>query len=73
MGWLPDEARIPEAGTFAEKNGLEYSFTKVNLGELAHPNTVRFKLEGEMVPWCQVTGLLLAAVRSVLQKLMISQ
>ena len=56
MGWLPDDARIPEAGTFAEKNGLEYSFTKVNLGELAHPNTVRFKLVGENGAVCQVTG-----------------
>ena len=46
MGWLPDDARIPEARTFAGKNGLEYSFAKVNLGELAHPNTVKFKLIG---------------------------
>ena len=56
MGWLPDDVRIPEARTFARENGLEYSFAKVNLGELAHPNTVRFKLIGKEGATCQVTG-----------------
>ena len=56
MGWLPDDARIPEAKTFAEQNSLEYSFAKVNLGDLAHPNTVRFKLVGENGAVCQVIG-----------------
>ena len=56
MGWLPDDARIPEARTFAGKNGLEYSFAKVNLGELAHPNTVKFKLIGAGGAVCQVIG-----------------
>jgi len=56
MGWLPDDARIPEARIFAGENGLEYSFAKVNLGDLAHPNTVRFKLIGASGAACQVTG-----------------
>jgi len=56
MGWLPDDARIPEARNFAGENSLEYSFAKVNLGELAHPNTVRFKLVGENGAVCQVIG-----------------
>lgn len=56
MGWLPDDARIPQAKSLAEKNGLAYSFDKVNLGELAHPNTVRFRLVGAGGASCQVTG-----------------
>lgn len=56
MGWLPDDARIPQAKSLAEKNGLLYSFVKVNLGELAHPNTVRFRLVGAGGASCQVTG-----------------
>lgn len=56
MGWLPDDARIPQAKTFAQQIGLKYSFVKVNLGELAHPNTVRFLLKGKSGKECQVTG-----------------
>lgn len=56
MGWLPDDARIPDARGFAGDSGLEYSFYKVNLGELAHPNTVRFRLIGVNGAACEVTG-----------------
>ena len=44
MGWLPDDARIPQAMDFAQKQGLEYEFSTINLGDLTHPNTVYFKL-----------------------------
>ncbi|MGL5206451.1 MAG: L-serine ammonia-lyase, iron-sulfur-dependent subunit beta [Acidaminococcaceae bacterium] len=56
MGWLPDDARIPQAKILAGENNLHYSFKKVNLGELVHPNTVRFSLSGASGANCQVTG-----------------
>lgn len=56
MGWLPDDGRIPDALNIAEKSGLLYEFQRVNLGELAHPNTVRFALTGEHGAQCLVTG-----------------
>ena len=34
MGWLPDDARIPQAMDFAQKQGLEYEFSTINLGDL---------------------------------------
>lgn len=56
MGWKPDDQRIPEAFSYAEQNGIEYSFSKVNLGEMAHPNTVHFSLVGENGAACEVIG-----------------
>ncbi len=31
MGWLPDDERIPQADSYAEKNGLEYSYHKIQM------------------------------------------
>lgn len=56
MGWLPDDARIPQAHKYADEAGLEYKFDKVNLGDLTHPNTVRFTLEAENGSRCEVIG-----------------
>ena len=56
MGWLPDDARIPQARKYADEAGLEYKFDKVNLGDLTHPNTVRFTLEAENGSRCEVIG-----------------
>ncbi|MDD4321909.1 MAG: L-serine ammonia-lyase, iron-sulfur-dependent subunit beta [Acidaminococcaceae bacterium] len=56
MGWMPDDARIPEADIYAEQKGLQYKFSTINLGELTHPNTVRFHLEGVTGKTCVVTG-----------------
>ncbi|MEG6584029.1 L-serine ammonia-lyase, iron-sulfur-dependent subunit beta [Dendrosporobacter sp. 1207_IL3150] len=56
LGWPPDDLRIPQSFEYAEKDGLEYSFVKVNLGDLAHPNTVRFKLKGKNGAESQITG-----------------
>ncbi|MDD3396181.1 MAG: L-serine ammonia-lyase, iron-sulfur-dependent subunit beta [Acidaminococcaceae bacterium] len=56
MGWMPDDARIPEASKYAEQAGLAYSFITINLGELAHPNTVRFALVGKEGTRCVVVG-----------------
>lgn len=56
MGWLPDDARIPQAMDFAQKQGLEYAFSTINLGDLTHPNTVYFKLTAADGRKCEVIG-----------------
>ncbi len=56
MGWRTDDARIPEAMEHAKQGGLRYQFHTVNLGEMAHPNTVRFELIGENGNQCVVQG-----------------
>ena len=56
MGWLPDDERIPQADRYAEKNGLEYSYHKIDLGNKAHPNTVLFKLTAENGARCDIVG-----------------
>ncbi len=56
MGWLPDDARIPEADKFAEEAGLVYSFNKIDLGSLTHPNTAMFKLLAADGSQCEIIG-----------------
>ena len=56
MGWLPDDARIPQARKYAAEAGLEYNFAKVNLGDLTHPNTARFTLTAKDGKSCEVIG-----------------
>ena len=69
MGWLPDDIRIPKAKEFAAAAKLQYEFETVNLGELVHPNTVRFRLTGKLptllVPHKDQPGVI-AQVSSVL-------
>ncbi len=56
MGWLPDDARIPEADKFASEAGLQYSFAKIDLGSLTHPNTVQFNLTAADGSSCEIIG-----------------
>lgn len=56
MGWLPDDARIPEADRHAAGAGLEYTFAKIDLGSLTHPNTVLFKLTAADGSYCEIIG-----------------
>lgn len=56
MGWLLDDARIPQARKYAAEAGLEYNFAKVNLGDLTHPNTARFTLTAKDGKSCEVIG-----------------
>ena len=56
MGWLPDDARIPEADKFAQEAGLEYSFAKTDLGSLTHPNTAMFVLTAGDGSKCEIIG-----------------
>lgn len=56
LGWATDDARIPESLKLAQESGLQITFTKVNLGELAHPNSVQFTLTGISGNICRITG-----------------
>lgn len=56
LGWTPDDLRIPQSFDYARKAELDYTFVKANLGDLAHPNTVRFRLTGQNGASSEVTG-----------------
>ena len=56
MGWMPDDERIPEAEKYAQESGLKYSFQKIDLGNMAHPNTVLFKLTSTSGSYCEIVG-----------------
>ena len=45
LGFRPDDERLRDALTIAEREGLAYKFEKTSLGEHAHPNSVRMTLE----------------------------
>lgn len=44
LGFRPDDERIREALSIAEREGLRYRFEKTTLAEEAHPNTARITL-----------------------------
>ncbi|TFU27470.1 L-serine ammonia-lyase, iron-sulfur-dependent subunit beta [Thermus tengchongensis] len=46
LGFTPDDERLKESLSLAEKEGLEVAFKAVELGDV-HPNTVRMVLEGD--------------------------
>ena len=46
LGMKPDDIRIPDSFGIAEKEGLQFSFSNVNLKDV-HPNTAVLKLTGE--------------------------
>lgn len=56
QGWATDDTRIPKSFESAKDSGITISFTTVNLGDLAHPNSVRFWLTGVNGNKCMVTG-----------------
>lgn len=56
MGWQPDDARIPCALELAREAGIEFSFTPGDLGSMAHPNSVLFRLTGAGGNTCEVIG-----------------
>jgi len=45
LGLAPDDERIPQAEALAPEHGLAYQFEPVDLGDEAHPNSVRLRLE----------------------------
>jgi len=46
LGWAPDDERLKDALAAAAAAGLEVAFASVELGESAHPNSVRLALTG---------------------------
>ena len=56
MGWQPDDERLPRALELAKEAGLCYSFTPGDLGSMAHPNSVLFRLTGTDGNTCEVVG-----------------
>lgn len=56
MGWTPDDERIPDADSYAVANNLSYSYNKIDLGNMAHPNTVLFKLTAADGSHCSIIG-----------------
>ncbi|BDG18576.1 hypothetical protein TthSNM11_07790 [Thermus thermophilus] len=46
LGLTPDDERLKESLSLAEREGVEVVFKEVELGDV-HPNTVRMVLEGE--------------------------
>lgn len=56
MGWQPDDARIPDALRIAAEEGMDFSFTPGDLGSMAHPNSVLFRLTDETGNTCEVVG-----------------
>lgn len=46
MGFPVDDERIPDSFELAQKAGMKYSFGSVDLGEDAHPNSVKMNLTG---------------------------
>ncbi len=56
MGWQPDDARIPDALRIAAEEGMDFSFTPGDLGSMAHPNSVLFRLTDEKGSTCEVVG-----------------
>ncbi|WP_378952898.1 L-serine ammonia-lyase, iron-sulfur-dependent subunit beta [Pelosinus sp. sgz500959] len=57
QGWATDDARIPKAFEAVEQAGIKISFKIINLGDLAHPNSVNFSLIGISGNHCKVTGV----------------
>ena len=47
LGFSVDDERIPKSFTYAKQSKMKYSFGKIDLGEEAHPNSVKLLLEGE--------------------------
>lgn len=46
MGFAVDDERIPDSFRLAKEAGIEYTFGSVDLGEDAHPNSVKMNLTG---------------------------
>lgn len=56
QGWATDDVRIPKSFEETHRVGMDISFQTINLGDLAHPNSVKFWLTGVNGNTCKVTG-----------------
>ncbi len=69
LGMSVDDARIPESLAEAEKRGLKITFGAVDLGEDAHPNSVRLVLTGESGRKLEVTASSVGGGRIMINQL----
>lgn len=56
LGFAPDDERVPHAPELAAQQGLKVEFQSIDLGDDAHPNTVRFELKATDGHLVRVTG-----------------
>ena len=56
LGWKPDDERLRTSMEFARTAGIPIDFTTVDLGEDAHPNSVRLTVTGAENHECQILG-----------------
>ena len=68
LGFKPDDANIPHAYKLAQENNLDITIAKINLGELAHPNSVKFILHGHNSS-CEVVGCSLGGGRVLISEI----
>lgn len=47
LGMAPDDERIPSSLNVAQEAGLDVTFEPVDLGDEAHPNTLRIHISGD--------------------------
>ena len=67
LGLKPDDQGIPRAYQLAAEAGMQVNIQKTNLGELMHPNSVKFNLHSEQNS-CEVTGCSLGGGRVTVSK-----
>ncbi|MCX7781470.1 MAG: ACT domain-containing protein [Negativicutes bacterium] len=56
QGWVTDDPRIAASFEHARAAKLSVEFREINLGERAHPNSVKFWLKGLSGAACEVAG-----------------
>lgn len=56
LGFQPDDARIKNSFELAEEQGVKFEFIKTDLGENAHPNTVKMEMTLEDGTKSEVMG-----------------
>ncbi|GMB00765.1 L-serine ammonia-lyase, iron-sulfur-dependent subunit beta [Pelosinus sp. IPA-1] len=66
QGWATDDERIPKSFEVAKDAGIAISFKTIQLGDFAHPNSVRFWLTGVRGNQCVVTGKSIGGGRVVI-------
>ena len=68
LGMQPDDIRIPRSFEIAEKEGLQFSFSTINLKDV-HPNTAVLKLTGENGRRIEIEAASIGGGRIMIQKL----
>ena len=69
MGWHPDDGNVfPMLKNMLKNMAWNIHIIKIDLGNMAHPNTVLFRLTGADGSHCEIVVLLSAVVRLRLPK-----